>query len=68
MPMVPLETTPAKTGRSPLLNFRLGQGHRARLDQLVEMLGVSRSEVMRTALERYLDQELATLEEAPKAS
>ena len=47
------------------MNFRLAETDRARLERLARERGLSRSEVMRMALEQYLAQEL---EEAPKAS
>jgi predicted DNA-binding protein len=60
----PLPTTECNTGRSPAWIFRLGRGEAERLDRLIREKGLTRSELIRQALDRYVEE----LEESPKAS
>jgi Arc/MetJ-type ribon-helix-helix transcriptional regulator len=55
----------AKTTGHNLFNFRLAPEDATRLQLVVKDLGLSRSEVMRDALRRYLDEREKG---APKAS
>jgi len=55
----------AKSTGRPLFNFRLAPEDASRLELVVQDLGLSRSQIMRDALRRYLDERA---KEAPKAS
>lgn len=52
-----------KDGRASLLNFKVSKEQFQLLDRLVQQTGSTRSDVMRAALQRYLQ-----LEEVPEAS